>query len=273
MNLLQRIHSTVDRGAFVPGVRHFVEASYRREFVENRERNLFHGVFASFETAAVGASLYGASGYDNEASADLYLSHMRADAHDYPAMFWLAKSFTAGLRRVLDLGGSVGIKYYAFRTSLPLPGDVDWTVVDVPAVVAKGQALASERRASPSLHFDVDMSSAEGADILFASGSLQYLPLTLGAYLKDWKKRPSRIIINITPIHPNLGYFTVNSIGTAFCPYRIQTQAELVSELAGLGYTMKDTWANRGKELHLPLHPELSLNHYRGFCFDFPGHR
>jgi len=273
MNLLERIHTTVDRGAFVPGVRHFVEASYRKEFVHNRERNLFHGVFASFETAAASASRYGVSGYDNDASADLYLGHMRADAHDYPAMFWLSKSFSTGLRRVLDVGGSIGIKYYAFKTSLPVPDDVEWTVVDVPTVVAKGKALSSERGVSGALHFSAKMSCGEGADILFASGSLQYLPLTLGAYLAEWKRKPARIIVNITPIHESLGYFTVNSIGTAFCPYRVQTQAALVSELAGHGYVMKDTWANRGKDLHLPLHPELSLNHYRGFCFDLPGHR
>lgn len=272
MNLLERIHSTVDRGASVPGVRHLVEASYLREFIRNRERNLFHGVFASFETAAATASAYGVSGYDNEASADLYMTYMRTDAHDYPAMFWLAKSFDAGLRRVLDLGGSVGIKYYAFKSCLPVPDNVDWTVVDVPAVVAKGEALARERGVSSALHFTIHMASDQVADVLFASGSLQYLPLTLGSYLAEWKKKPARIIINITPIHPTLGFFTVNSIGTAFCPYRVQTQAELVSELAALGYAMKDTWANRGKELHLPLHPDLCLNHYRGFCFDLSAH-
>ena len=271
MNLLERIHSTVDRSAFVPGVRHFVEASYRREFIQNRERNLFHGVFASYETAAASASHYGVSGYDNEASASLYTNYMRADAHDYPAMFWLTKSFAAGHRRVLDVGGSIGIKYYAFKTSMPLPDDVDWTVMDVPAVAAKGEILADERGVSATLHFIIHMTSGDGADILFASGSLQYLPLTLGAYLVPWKKKPRRIIVNITPIHPSLGFFTVNSIGTAFCPYRVQTQAELVGELAALGYALKDTWANRGKELHLPLHPELSLNHYRGFCFDLMG--
>ena len=63
-------------------------------------------------------------------------------------------------------------------------------------------------------------------------------------------------------------FFTVNSIGTAFCPYRVQNQGKLVHSLGQLGYKMVDQWSNPGKELRLPLRPDLSLDHYRGFCFD-----
>lgn len=268
MNLLQRIHTTIDRGASAPGVRRLVLSSYRKEFVRNRGQNLFCDVFDTFESAAASAATYGVVGYDNEASADMYLTHMRADAHDYPAMFWLEKSFEAGMRSVLDLGGSVGIKFYAFRNAIPLPPDTDWTVVDVPAAVSKGAALAAERGVVPMLHFNDQISAGDGSEILFASGSLQYLPHTLDTYLRSWKRLPRRVIINITPIHPDTEFFTINSIGTAFCAYRVQTQAGLVSGLASLGYALRDAWANLGKHLDLPLHPELSLDHYRGFCLD-----
>ncbi|WP_082568272.1 TIGR04325 family methyltransferase [Rhizobacter sp. Root1221] len=271
MSLVQRIHTAIEVGARAPVVRRFVESSFEREFVANRDRNMFWGVFDSFESAARKAECYGVSGYDNEASADMYLTHMRPDAFDYPAMFWLRKSFDAGLRRVSDVGGSVGIKFYAYRKSIPLPPDVDWTVVDVPAVVSRGKALAAQKGVDPALHFTDDLTHQLDSDILFASGSLQYLPRTLGSYLRSWNRRPNRVVINITPIHPDSAYFTVNSIGTAFCPYRVQTHAGLIAELTQLGYSLKDTWANRGKALELPLRPDLSLDHYRGFCFDLAG--
>ncbi len=268
MHLLQRLHSTVDRGVQLPGVRKLVESSYLKAFVQNRDQNLFHGVFDSFDAAAARAASYGDSGYDNEASASLYLDYMRVDAHDYPAMLWLQRSFQEGMRSVFDVGGSIGIKYYAFAKTLPMPSDVNWTVEDVPAVVVKGKALALERGVTQNLHFTDRMMAGAGAQVLFASGSLQYLPRSLFEDLAEWSTKPRRIIVNITPIHPTHEFFTVNSIGTAFCAYRVQTQSSLVRQLTTLGYTMKDNWINRGKEMRLPLHPDLSLDHYRGFCFD-----
>ncbi len=268
MHLLQRLHATVDRSVLIPGIRHLIEASYVKAFIKNRDQNLFHGVFDSFDAAAVCAASCGVTGYDNEASAALYLDHMRVDAHDYPAMFWLGKSFLEGMRNVFDVGGSIGIKYYAFAKTMPLPGNVAWTVADVPAVVAKGASLAAERGVSQTLHFTDRVNAGDGIQILFASGSLQYLPHTLAEHLGDWSKRPRRIIINTTPMHPTTEFFTVNSIGTAFCAYRVQTQARMVKDLGRLGYRMLDYWVNRGKELRLPLQPELSLDHYKGFCFD-----
>lgn len=268
MNLLQRIQSTIQVGARAPGLRHFVESSFEREFVGNRDRNMFLGAFDTYEAAAVQAARYGVRGYDNEASAELYLANLRPDAHDYPAMFWFSKFFAAGLLRVADVGGNVGVKFHAYRNAVPLPHDVDWTVVDVPAVVAKGRAIAAGQSGVDGLHFTDDPVIRSPIDILFASGSLQYLPNTLGGYLRAWPSLPRRILINRSPIHPDTAYFTVNSIGTAFCPYRVQTQAGLLSELSALGYTVRDTWANLGKALDLPMRPELSLDHYRGFCLE-----
>ena len=268
MDLLQHVHRGIDRGATVPIVRHLVEASYRREFIRNRDQNLFYGVFQTFEAAQARAETFGLSGYDNEAAAEMYVHHTRSDAHDYPAMFWLEKSFETGWRKVLDLGGSIGNKFYAFQRAIPLPADIDWTVVDLPAVIARGAEIAASNGVAQALHFAESIVGVKGTQVLFASGSLQYLPQTLGHYLKKWPVRPLRIIINITPVHPVTEFFTVNSIGTAFCPYRVQTQAALVGELCALGYVLRDSWANRGKELVLPTHRELSLDHYRGFCLD-----
>ena len=182
-------------------------------------------------------------------------------------MFWLARSFREGFRTVFDVGGSIGIKYYAFAKPLSIPNDVRWTVEDVSAVAQRGRDLAIERGVSETLKFTDEFAQGDGSDLLFASGSLQYLPRTLAEYLADWKQPPRRIVINTTPMHVQ-EYFTVNSIGTAFCPYRVQNQGRLVRSLGQLGYKLIDQWSNQGKQLLLPLRPDLSLDHYRGFCFD-----
>lgn len=240
MHILQRLHSTIDRSARLPGVRKVVESSYLKAFVQNRDRNLFHGVFDSFEAAASHAASYGDSGCNNEASASLHLDNMRVDAHDYPAMLWLERSFQEGMRSVFDVGGSIGVKYFAFAKALPLLDDVIWTVQDVPAVVVMGKTMALELGVAHNLRFTDHMLAGDGAQVLLASGSLQSLPRLLSVELADWSMRPRRIIVNNTPIHATREFFTVNSIGTAFRAYRIQTQSSLVQQFMSLGYTMKD---------------------------------
>ena len=97
---------------------------------------------------------------------------------------------------------------------------------------------------------------------------LQYLPRTLGELMSGYKRLPRRIVINTAAIHGEHEFFTVNSVGTAFCPYRIQTQAGLVRGLTALGYRLRETWINPGKPMTIPHRPEHSLGHYSGFCLD-----
>jgi hypothetical protein len=70
--------------------------------------------------------------------------------YDYPGLFWLGRSIDAGLTRVFDLGGHIGIKYYAFRRVLSYPDSLRWTVCDVPSVVEQRPRLAAQREATAS---------------------------------------------------------------------------------------------------------------------------
>lgn len=242
--------------------------SARQAFIANRDDNLFFGVHETWEAASAEAAAFGAVGYDNTASAAIYDHRTRVDTYDYPALCWLMRSMHDGLRRVSDIGGSIGIKFLAFRDALAPWPDLRWKVYDVPAAVAHGRELSATRGDSDRLSFADTFDGLQDCDVLYASGVLQYLPQTLGAAIAGWGKRPKRIIINTTPIHPEAAYFTVNSIGTAFCPYRIQTQAALVRELTKLNYKVRESWINPDKRMTIPLQPEFSLNHYSGFCLD-----
>lgn len=262
-NFMMRTASELSRW---PVLKQILDAGARREFLENADQNLFLGVYDTWEEASKAANDCGRSGYDNPASAELYLTRTRILPYDYPALYWLTRCMMEGQRSILDLGGSIGIKYYAFKKYLELWPDFVWIVHDVPAAVARGRRFAQERGEEGPLRFVDEFGQGEGVDVLFASGVLQYLPKTLGEMLSDWKKLPPRIVINITPIHVEREYFTVNSLGTAFCPYHVQTQGSLIRELTKLGYKLRATWENEGKTMKIPFRPELYLAAYSGYC-------
>jgi putative methyltransferase (TIGR04325 family) len=260
----RRMAASLER---LPGVRQMRERAHLRTFVSNREDNLFLGMYQSFEDAAAHAPAAKPTGYDNEGSAQIAYGN-RVMFYDYPAMLWISRSLQAGMRSVFDLGGHVGIKYYAFRKPLDFPADLRWTVCDVPAVVAQGRQQAQTQDPEQRLSFVDDYHAMSGHDVLFASGSLQYLPQRLGDMLNELAVKPRRIVLNITAVHPDTSYYTLNSIGTAFCPYRVQSHGQLVKEISACGYTRRDSWENIGKVLRLPMHPELDLEYYSGYCFD-----
>lgn len=237
-------------------------------FVANRWNNLFAGVYDTWDQAEAAANAYGQTGYDNAASAAMYDDRIAIDTHDYPALCWLMRSMQEGQFRVGDVGGHIGIKFLAFRAALAAWPSLHWTVHDVPAVVARGRDLAAGRGDAAALSFADKFDDLQDCDVLLASGVLQYLPGTLDDMMKGWRRRPQRIIINTLPLHDTTAFFTVNSIGTAFCPYRIQTEAALVDGLARLGYRVRERWINPGKAMTLPARPDLSLTHYCGFCLD-----
>jgi putative methyltransferase (TIGR04325 family) len=190
------------------------------------------------------------------------------DQHDYPALYWVSRSLREGMQSVFDVGGATGIKFFAFHDELALWPQVSWTVQDVPAMVAKGRAIVAATDPAPPLHFTDRFEDGNGADLLFASGVLQYLPNTLAELMSGFTKFPKRIVINTAAIHASHEYFTVNSIGTAFCPYRVQTQAGVVRSLGKLGYRLREAWSNPDKPLTIPGRPTHSLQNYAGFVFD-----
>ena len=245
------------------------EAAYRRKFLDNREEHLFMGSFESFAAAEAGIPSSKAVGYDS-APPDAFYSH-QIYFYDYPGFFWLDRSLGDGMRKIFDLGGHVGIKYYALRRVLPYPLDLRWTVCDVPVVVKFGRELADRRHAAAQLQFCTEHRDASGCDVLYASGSLQYLPRRIGEILADLPDKPRRVILNVTAVHPERTLYTLNSIGFAVCPYRIQHYDQLLGELIEAGYKRRDAWRNEGKPIEVPFVDGGDKAYYAGCCFDRKG--
>lgn len=253
--------------AFSPPVRARLQARYEQTFATAEKAHLFRGVYGSFDEAARAAPGSKPIGYDNPGPASMYRNLLETvHLSDYPVLFWLARVIGPGTKRLFDLGGHVGVRFYGFRTHLALPESFTWQVMDVPAVVQAGRELANEKRAT-SLTFTDRRDDLAGADILFATGSLQYLEKPLHEILAPLPDRPAHVIINQLPMHDGAAYYTLQSIGTAFCPYRIEDRPGLVAGMAALGYDQLDAWRTPEKTCPIPFHPERSVRGYEGMYF------
>jgi len=270
MNVLVDSRPHQDATARMPLIRGILEARYKRRFFAHRELayHLYRGVYDSFDDAQASIPPGNASGYDNSESADLYRERTRrVFINDYPMIHWLGRFFAEGARDVFDVGGHIGIAYYAYQKYLSYPASLRWTVMDVPAVNAAGAAWAKEHDAPGRLGFADDIASASGADVLFAAGSLQYLSYSLADALSAMPRRPRFLLLNSVPVHMRQSYYTVQNIGTACCPYHVTAEREFLGGLASLGYELQDRWENPQRYCVVPFHPELSLDRYFGFAF------
>jgi putative methyltransferase (TIGR04325 family) len=260
------IEDLLERTKQLPGLRAVVSRRYERYFAKERNANLFRGVFQSFAEAAASAPDTKGLGYDQPEAAGMYREVLEVlRPTDYPALFWISRLLPE-LDSVFDYGGHVGVKYYAYRKYVELDARVDWTVCDVPAVVASGRELLTKFGAA-RLGFTSDFGEVNGKSLLLCSGSLQYIEPSLPTLLEPLAARPRHVLINSTPVSALPTYFTLNNIGTAFCPYKVQNRSELVQGMKSRGYALTDSWENPGKRCFIPLYPEHSLDAYQGFYF------
>jgi putative methyltransferase (TIGR04325 family) len=229
---------------------------------------MFRGVFPSFEAALASAPPAHATGYDHDVAGGLYIERTeQVYPADYPAMLWLWKAFERGARSVADFGGHIGTAYYAYRRFIPFPETLDWAVSDVPAVAKAGRDFALSHDSWKRLRFVEGLADAAGADLFFASGSLQYVASPLRGQLTQLGK-PRWVVLNQLPVHPSDTYYTLQSLGFTYCPYRIVSHATLTSELSELGYSLRDRWENLEKSCEIVDAPEFSLDRYYGYCFE-----
>lgn len=237
---------------------------YERRFRTAGGVGALCGVYESFAEAAAAAPAGAALGYDHAGAAVLYRERLDAIVpKDYPALFWLREALP-GASGVFDLGGHVGLSYYAFRRYVAYPAGLRWVVCDVPAVTAEGEAIARERGES-ALGFTNDPEQMTGADVLLAAGSLQYIERPVDVLIAGLARRPRHILINQMPTHATRAFVTLQNIGVAFCPYRVARVDAVPEALGRLGYDLVDRWDDPSRRVALPYHPEASPVAYTGF--------
>lgn len=263
-----RAHRFIDNLADFAPLRTVLETRYEKVFENNKQANLFRGVFQSFEEAQASAPPSRPIGYDNDDAAAMYLARTKTIfPADYPIMFWLEKFIGEGCRRIFDVGGHIGVSYYAYRRHMRYPENLRWKVLDVPAVVKHGRELSQKMDVARQLEFTESYEDCRDAEVIMALGSLQYLPETLAETLGRIDVRPKHLLLSLLPVHLQRSYFTLQSIGTAFCPYRIFAMDEFIQSFERLGYTLLDRWENVEKSCPIPFREGHSLDRYYGFQF------
>ena len=250
----------------IPGVRTVQYLAHKTEFAHGRPLNGYSGVFGSHEDARKAITSNRKIGYDYDEMGEIDQARIGTlNFQDYPVLFWL-HTFYADIRTIFDLGGHCGESYYAYRKYIHFPENFIWRIFDVPAVIASGKKLAKNQNAS-TLEFTTKPLDMEGADMVVASGSLQYLPEGfLPSVVGKLQKKPRYIIVHRTPLHGKRSFVTIQATGPVFCPYTVAHRQTLIDQMTALGYMVVDSWPTKRK-LEVPFHPECGLDVYSGIYF------
>jgi len=231
----------------------------------------YFGVFESFDAAR--AWLPRNREFDHPELAQGYVDHTQnLFAYDYPMMWWLQRAFRGGATTVMDIGGSFGVHYYAYRRYLQMPDDLIWQVVEVPAMVTIGREFAALHEGT-ALRFTVDLKEAgRCASIWLSAGALQYIEEgRIDRLLQMSGARPPHILVNKLPIYDGSAFVTAQNIGCdCYAPVQVYNRKKFVSAVEALGYMLIEEWKIHERSLLIPGHPELFIQAFSGFYFSRP---
>lgn len=225
----------------------------RRRFLSPAGRAMHWGVFDSFEQAT--ASVPGAVGFDIPKSATDYDDRLdRIFPYDYPVLFWLGRILTGeSAHRLFDIGGSVGVHYYAYRKYLSYPAQLTWTVCEVDEVVSVGRERARQANTA-ALRFTSSMPDMvkDGATIVLSAGALHYIgqPLVWDI-LEQQGARPRHVLLNKLPLYDGPDFVSVQNIGSAFAPLYVWNRKGFIARFERLGYQVVDAWQVPDREFHI----------------------
>lgn len=278
----------------VPGV----DAAYR-SVVWQRQMNLFHGVFDSYDKAlqacpaalsvgwdeagiarnivgdqVPGRSTRGAADEGNPGGLPILLHQPST----YAVMLWLSRAIGRvdgrnGMDRALrivDVGGAGGITFWQYRQMFALPGDVTWTVVDMPHLIARGAELAAREGVETQLRFVSDIADAGPADVLIALGSLQYMSPQAFEDFVVAAGSAEQLIVNKMPLTTRQDYWTQQSLLTTTVPYWIANAENFIGRFEGMNLQIQDAWTVAELDIAIPFAPELALPRLSGFAMKRP---
>jgi putative methyltransferase (TIGR04325 family) len=245
-----------------------VAAAHARIALGRRPR--FTGAWPTREAALAALPPSEARGYDDPDLAPVSFEAMcRREVWDYPVLHWLHRLLPEGAR-LLDAGGHLGTKHIAFAPLLDL-GAVDWTVLDTPGIVSAARAAQEVGRIPAALRFVDRPEDAPEADILLASGLLQYLDRPFPEFLDALPARPRHLILNKVATRDGPEVVTHERLERVRVPYRIRNRAAWEESLAALGYAMRDAWAMPALGHRISTHPRLGASTSRGYVLSRKG--
>ena len=189
----------------------------------------------------------------------------KARPSDYPVLFHLQRLLNEG-SSILDLGGNAGNLFYSYSTFLNFSKSLRWIVYDLPAVVARGRAIASAKKET-RLHFVDKLSDCPPADVLIISGALHYLKQLPPTLIDQLSSRPKHVFVNRSPISSRGLKAVIQEGGLYVTSARIISYDALLESMSRAGYVLIDEWSAPELSLQIPLCPQDSLASYHGCYF------
>lgn len=239
---------------------------YRRRFESANGYAMSSGVFRTFEEAA--ASVRKSGGFNQASLASAYEERLdRVFPYDYPFLFWLQQIFE-GAKSIglLDIGGNVGVHYYAYSKFLRFPPRLSWRVSEVDEIAKAGRARA-ERVGAEGLEFTTSFEDLDSrpADIILSAGALQYIeqPL-LWDVLACANSKPGHILLNKIPLYQGEDFVSLQNIGPGFSPLYVWNRREFVQRFERLGYRLVDGWRVMEREFTIFNDPIRSFGPFSG---------
>lgn len=238
----------------------------RGRLLLNSARPYMKGAYATYEAALASQPAQQKTGYDHDEVVEIETATMSTvRPWDYPVLFWLDRLLPQ-THVLIDAGGHIGTKYRAFRPLLRLPQHLKWIVLDLPAVVKAGRARAAADQLS-ALGFESDAADLPEADLLLASGLMQYYPGDLSALLAQLKRPPRHLLVNKVALREGPAVFTMERIGPSRVPYQIRNRSAFLADVERAGYELVDQWDIPSLAHEIETHPELGASQSRGFYF------
>jgi len=235
------------------------------EWEFRRRPQSFRGIYPSFASATAAAPSGPLVGYDHKEVALFHEEEVgRLHQADYPVLFWLAPVIGQA-RRVFDLGGNIGLAFYAYRKYLPFPAQLDWTVCEVPSTADVGRDFAAKKEES-RLHFTANPAEADGCDVYFTAGALQYIEEPFADMLARLDRKPRHVIVQRVPLWKGERFVTLQNNQAWTVPYKIENEDAFIESLRTIGYTLIDHW-RIGRTLQVLNSPEHCVENYQGFYF------
>lgn len=225
----------------------------------------FHGNFPSIELAGASASRYVPASHEHPKQTILHANFAELTREsDYPVLFYLTP-IASQLRKVFDLGGSIGNLFFQLDRHLHFSNELVWTVHDLPF---KREAMNDFARAKGEsrLAFSDDISSASGVDLFIVVGAIHYFEPTLAEILAQLKVLPKHVIINRSPFSSENDVVAVQDGRLWLNPCKLHSIGKLCSKMGDLGYECVASWPVHERTMRVPLFPDCT-DVYRGFYF------
>jgi putative methyltransferase (TIGR04325 family) len=246
----------------VPGL----EGAYARRMLANKHKaGLFAGCYGTYAEAIAAIPPGRISGWDNEGCAAIFDGPLPDQPSAHAVYFWLSRLLEPGMH-VVDYGGGPGVTYRLYSKRTKLPDRLSWTVVDLPAIIARGREVAAQG-ALAGLSFAETLAEAGPCDILLSAGALQYMEHSIPGLLAEMASKPRHVILNKVPLTSGTAYWSLQNQGPAVCPYRIYNATEFLAYFETEGYTVADRWRVAELNCDIPFHPRRSIHEQCGFLF------